>query len=121
LIKVIVRVLLGLIFFFMLGKLVIGHNGLLRQIEVQRQNSMLKAHNDSLLKLLENMEQQKKRLLSDSSYMEVIARTRFGMSKPEEQVYRFLEPQDSLVRKASTQPATSPGEANQGVTVTRPD
>lgn len=120
-VKVVVRVLLGLLFVIMVGKLIMGHNGLLRQIEVQQQNSALRKHNDSLHTILHGMEQQKSRLLKDSAYMEEIARTRFGMSKPDEKVYRFLEPQDSFARKASTQPATSEGDENHGVTVTRPD
>lgn len=98
-----------------------GRNGLLRQIEIQQQNQSLLRGNDSLKNILADMEKQKARLLKDSAYMEEIARTRFGMSRPGESVYRFLAPQDSVPRNASTQPALSEGTRNHGVTVTRPD
>lgn len=121
LVKLIVRVLLGLLFVFMGGKLVIGHNGLLRQLEIQQQNKALRYGNDSLSNSLAQMLTQKNRLLKDSSYMEEIARTRFGMSKPGENVFRFMEPQDSIARNTNTQPPTSVGSEFQGVTVTKPD
>ncbi len=120
-VKLIVRIFLGLTCLFMVGKLALGHNGLVRQMAVSAQNEELRTGNDSLRALLEGMRKQKRRLLKDSAYMEEIARTRFGMSRPGENVYRFLEAQDSVARNDSTQPPGSDEEANQGVTVSRPE
>lgn len=120
-VKLVIRVLLGLLVAFTIGKLFMAQNGILRQIELSQQNEEMQNGNDSLRTLISQLQQTKSRLVKDSFYIEETARTRFGMSRPGEQVYQFLGAQDSEPLNANTQPATSPGTKNQGVTVTRPD
>ncbi len=121
LVKIVVRAAIALLFAFTLGKLMLGDNGFLRQIAIAQQNETMKEGNDSLAQMIATMENNKHRLLIDSAYMEEVARTRFGMSRAGETVYRFLAAQDSLPRNESTQPPRSDGDARQGVTVTKPD
>lgn len=68
-----------------------GENGLYKQNNLKRQIAILGQEADSLKKILEYRKDEGERLLTDSFYMESIARTKFGMSKKNETVYQFLD------------------------------
>lgn len=68
-----------------------GENGLYKQNNLKRQIAILGQEADSLKKVLEYRKDEGERLLTDSFYMESIARTKFGMSKKNETVYQFLD------------------------------
>lgn len=108
--KIIVRSLLALLVLYLLGKLFLGNNGLLRQIRIQKENAEIELSIDSLEQVLQQKKEERKRLLQDSLYMEQTARTRFGMSRPGETVFQFLPNQDSRI-KDNTQPPTASAES----------
>ena len=105
--KIVVRSLLALLVLYLLGRLLLGQNGLLHQMQIQKQNEELSSDIDSLEIILQKKKKEHDRLLHDTLYIEEIARTRFGMSRPGEVVFQFLPPQDSLM-KERTQPPTVP-------------
>lgn len=108
--KIIVRSLLALLAIYLLGKLFLGNNGLLRQFRITRENAEISLSIDSLEQVLQNKKEERRRLLHDTLYMEEIARTRFGMSRRGESVFQFLPPQDSR-RNDNTQPPTASDES----------
>ncbi|MFA6837208.1 MAG: septum formation initiator family protein [Fibrobacteraceae bacterium] len=67
-----------------------GENGFWNQYKLSRQISILKQESDSLKTEIEFREAEGKRLLNDSFYIESIARTRYGMSRPGEKVFQFV-------------------------------
>jgi cell division protein FtsB len=107
-IKIVTRSLLAILALYLLGKLFLGHNGLIRQFQVQKENEEINLQIDSLEHLLDQKKMEKSRLLYDSLYMEQVARTRYGFSRKGEAVFQFLAPQDSLI-KERTQPPTVEG------------
>ena len=74
---------LSLYFFFM------GHPSLFKLARLQRE---LRAEQnvDSLTAREQELEAQKKRLLTDSTYLEKLARQETGMARPKEKVYHFV-------------------------------
>lgn len=68
-----------------------GENGLYKQHNLKKQIAVLGQEADSLKKILEFRKDEGERLLTDSFYMESIARTKYGMSKKNETVYQFLD------------------------------
>lgn len=108
--KIIIRSLLALLLLYLLGKLFLGQNGLIRQFRIQRENTEIELSIDSLESVLEQKKKEHQRLLHDTLYIEELARTRFGMSRPGETVFQFLPSQDSL-RKDNTQPPTESAES----------
>jgi cell division protein FtsB len=108
--KILIRSLLGLLLAYLLGKLFLGQNGLLRQFQIAEENQEISLQIDSLENILKQKQQERNRLVNDSLYIEQIARTRFGFSRKGEKVFQFLPAQDSL-KKDSTQPPTVAGES----------
>lgn len=109
-VKIIVRSLLAVLVLYLLGKLFLGNNGLLRQYRIQRGNQELLVSIDSLENVLKQKKEEHHRLLQDTLYIEQIARTRFGMARPGEKVFQFLPAQDSRIND-NTQPPTASGES----------
>lgn len=69
-----------------------GQIGLFRLMAMRNEQQGLRRHIDSLTTLVDELEAQKKRLLTDSVYLEKLARRETGMAKPHEKVYRFVAP-----------------------------
>ena len=69
-----------------------GPRGLLKIRELQAQRDALQAQIDSLQLRKAELEAEKRRLLTDTAYIERIARKELGMARPGEKVYRFVEP-----------------------------
>jgi len=106
--RIVLRSLFALVVLYLVGRLLLGQNGLLHQFRLESANKELEHSIDSLELVLQNKKEERNRLLYDTLYIEQIARTHFGFSRPEELVYQFLPPQDSLM-KDSAQPPTEFG------------
>lgn len=74
-----------------LGSFVFGDNGVQNQYRLKRQISHLEKEADSLKEILKLRENEAGRLLTDTFYLETIARTKYGMSRKGETVYQFLD------------------------------
>jgi cell division protein FtsB len=68
-----------------------GPSGLMRLQTMSQENAEKRRELDSLVEVRESLARQKKRLATDSSYMEAMARKELGMAKPGEKIYRFEE------------------------------
>jgi cell division protein FtsB len=66
-----------------------GPSGLLNLRQLAKQNADKRAGLDSMARKRDDLTAEKKRLTSDSSYLEAVARRELGMAKPGEKVYRF--------------------------------
>jgi cell division protein FtsB len=89
------------ILLFGLYHVLASHNGLVKLAELRRQQAQAQIRIDSLTVREQELEVEKQRLLTDSAYMEKLARQELGMAKPKEKIYRF-------VASASETTATSP-------------
>lgn len=84
-------ILLGLIL-FALYHVLSGPNGLLNLRTLKREQQAAQARIDSLAFRKKELEAEKQRLLTDSVYLEKLARQELGMAKPKEKVYRYAAP-----------------------------
>ena len=75
--------------------LLTGPSGLLNQARLKRELREQQRSIDSLVALKGQLETEKQRLLTDSSYLERLARQELGMSKPKEKIYKFVSSGDS--------------------------
>jgi cell division protein FtsB len=83
-----------------LYQLATGPNGLLKLADLRRERREQERRIDSLAALRVELELEKRRLLSDSAYLEMLARRELGMAKPGEKVYRLILPSgDSSARR----------------------
>ena len=75
--------------------------GILDQITLSNQLKTLKIEIDSLKYELRSTQEQVKKLKNDSLYMETIVRTKLGMSRQGEKVFRFI-PQEAKSTKTQS-------------------
>jgi cell division protein FtsB len=75
-----------------LYQMVAGPSGLLKLVELRREQQTQRHRIDSLTMRKQELILEKKRLLTDSAYLEKLARKDLGMAKPGEKVYRFMAP-----------------------------
>lgn len=80
----------------MLWRFLAGNNGLWKQHRIAKQVEALQHEADSLNLLLQEKKIEEQRLLTDTFYIESIARTHFGMSKEREKVYQFIDRESHL-------------------------
>ncbi len=80
-----------------LYRLFAGPTGFLKLAELRRQRQTQARMMDSLATRQRELEIEKQKLLTDSAYLEKVARQELGMAKPGEKVYRFIQP-DSVRR-----------------------
>ena len=80
---------------FILYRVFLGSNGMINQYFIARNNQQLQVAIDSLNNKLILKQREIIRLKQDTSYLEFIARTKFGMSLKDEQVIKFVD-QDSI-------------------------
>jgi cell division protein FtsB len=69
-----------------------GPRGILKIRELRAQRDSLQAQIDSLQVRKAELETERRRLLTDTTYIERLVRKELGMAKPGEKVYRFVEP-----------------------------
>ena len=69
-----------------------GKNGILKLQELGREKHAAPHRADSLAIRKQELAAEKNRLLTDSAYLEKLARQELGMAKPKEKVYRFVSP-----------------------------
>ena len=86
-------ILIGLVLvvFFMLFQLFLGKDRILRQQEISAEIAEYKAEIDSLNHVIEERNKEIERLTKDSLYKEELLRTRYGMSRKEEKVFRMVK------------------------------
>lgn len=68
-----------------------GPSGVLNLRELAQVNAGKRHVIDSLEHRREDLAQEKRRLTSDTAYLEAVVRHELGMAKPGEKVYRFLD------------------------------
>ena len=81
-----------------------GKNGVFKLAELRREQRDLQFRIDSLSIHKQELAAEKQRLLSDSTYLEKLARKELGMAKPREKVYRFLGTDSKTGNSAETTP-----------------
>jgi cell division protein FtsB len=87
-----IRTLIIVGFLLFVGiKIFYGPSGLINQYRVSKQNQDLIHSIDSLTEVLKHKDEEILRLQSDTAFLEILARTRLGMSKKEEKVYQFIK------------------------------
>lgn len=69
-----------------------GPRGLLKISDLRTQRAQILREIDSLETRKQELLQEKKRLLTDTAYLEKLARKELGMARPGEKVYRFVAP-----------------------------
>jgi cell division protein FtsB len=77
---------------FLLYQVLAGPRGLLKLAELRSQKNAIAAQVDSLEGRKVELLKEKQRLLTDTTYLEKLARKELGMAKPGERVYRFVAP-----------------------------
>ena len=77
--------------------------GILDQITLSNQIKSLKIEIDSLKNELHSTQEQVKKLKNDSLYMETIVRTKLGMSRKGEKVFRFIPHESKSTKLQSEQ------------------
>jgi cell division protein FtsB len=75
-----------------------GPSGILNLRKMADINADKRADLDSLARRRDALAAEKQRLLSDSSYLEAVARRELGMAKPGEKVYRFERAREGEAR-----------------------
>jgi cell division protein FtsB len=71
----------------------VGPRGVLKIADLRAQKAQILHEIDSLEARKRELLIEKKRLLTDTAYLEKLARKELGMAKPGEKVYRFVEPE----------------------------
>lgn len=69
-----------------------GPRGLLKLAELRSQKNAVLFQIDSLEGRKQELLLEKQRLLTDTTYLEKLARKELGMARPGERVYRFVTP-----------------------------
>jgi cell division protein FtsB len=69
-----------------------GPSGAINLFKLRKDNAKLLGEVDSLALRKQALEIEKQRLEKDSAYIERVARKELGMAKPEEKVFRFVQP-----------------------------
>jgi cell division protein FtsB len=72
-----------------------GPRGVLKIYDLRSQKQQLLREIDSLETRKRELLVEKTRLLTDTAYLEKLARKELGMAKPGEKVYRFVNPESS--------------------------
>jgi cell division protein FtsB len=87
-----VRWALLALFLLMAYQVMTGPRGLLKVADLRAQKKQILWEIDSLEARREELLAEQKRLLTDTVYLEKLARKELGMARPGEKVYRFVAP-----------------------------
>ena len=90
-----IRWILLALLLFALYHILSGPNGLLNLRALRQEQRAAQNRIDSLATRKQALEVEKQRLLTDSVYLEKLARQELGMARPKEKVYRFVAPSSS--------------------------
>jgi cell division protein FtsB len=82
-------IVLALVFLY---QVLAGPRGLLKLSELRSQRNEIRLQIDSLERRKQELLAEKQRLLTDTAYLEKLARKELGMARPGERVYRFVSP-----------------------------
>lgn len=93
--KILRRVLFLLLFSFIFYLYFAGDYGFFRllSLKAQRENTILETKRLQAQNM--DMQIEKEKLKDDLSYIEKVARERYGMAKKDEVIYKFIQPQDT--------------------------
>jgi cell division protein FtsB len=93
--KILRRVLYLLLFSLIFYLYFAGDYGFIRllSLKAEKENTILETKRLQALNL--DLQIEKEKLRNDLSYIEKIARERYGMAKKDEIIYKFVQPQDS--------------------------
>lgn len=89
--RVLYLLLISLIFYLYFA----GDYGFIRllSLKAEKENTILETKRLQALNL--DLQIEKEKLKDDLSYIEKVARERYGMAKKDELIYKFVQPQDS--------------------------
>ena len=93
--KILRRVLFLLLFSFIFYLYFAGDYGFFRllSLKAQKENTILETKKLQALNM--DLQIEKEKLRDDLSYIEKVARERYGMAKKDEVIYKFVQPQDT--------------------------
>lgn len=93
--KILRRVLFLLLFSFIFYLYFAGDYGFFRllSLKAQKENTILETKRLQAQNM--DLQIEKEKLRDDLSYIEKVARERYGMAKKDEVIYKFIQPQDT--------------------------
>jgi cell division protein FtsB len=93
--KILRRVLFLLLFSFIFYLYFAGDYGFFRllSLKAQKENTILETKRLQAQNM--DLQIEKEKLKDDLSYIEKVARERYGMAKKDEVIYKFIQPQDT--------------------------
>ena len=93
--KILRRILFLLLFSFIFYLYFAGDNGFFRllSLKAQKENTILETKRLQALNM--DLQIEKEKLRDNLSYIEKVARERYGMAKKDEVIYKFVQPQDT--------------------------
>jgi cell division protein FtsB len=93
--KILRRVLFLLLFSFIFYLYFAGDYGFFRllSLKAQKENTILETKRLQAQNM--DLQIEKEKLRDDLSYIEKVARERYGMAKKDELIYKFVQPQDT--------------------------
>ena len=93
--KILRRILFLLLFSFIFYLYFAGDYGFFRllSLKTQKENTILETKRLQALNM--DLQMEKDKLRDDLSYIEKVARERYGMAKKDEVIYKFIQPQDT--------------------------
>lgn len=83
---------LPVVLLFVAYQVMTGPRGLLKVADLRAEKAAIQREIDSLETRKRELIVEKTRLLTDTAYLEKIARKELGMARPGEKVYRFVAP-----------------------------
>lgn len=85
--------LLLVIALFFGARVLTGPAGVFKISDLRAQREQVRTEIDSLEARRAELIEERKRLLSDTAYLEKLARKELGLARPGEKVYRLVDPQ----------------------------
>lgn len=89
--KIIVRSLLIFIIILVIINLLEEESGIITIIKLNKKTRELQKNIENSIRVRDSLEKVVERLQKDTSYIERIAREKYGMSRSNEKIYKFVE------------------------------
>lgn len=89
--KLVVRIVFGLLFLLVIGYLVFNENGFLKFMKLKKEINNLQIQIDSADQKLKSLQQEIDSLQTSQEKIERVARERYDMKSPEENVIKIDE------------------------------
>jgi cell division protein FtsB len=93
--KIIRRIMLLLILFFVFYLYFVGDYGFFRLLSLKKEKDSLILEAKKLQAENVDLEMEKAKLKEDLFYIEKVARERYGMAKEDEVIYKFVQPENN--------------------------